>query len=495
MQTSAAPMAPRAVPSIPPSSEKGGTEEYFKMVARIPDMSDDELGTYIGSGYGALALAEVSRRNRMRVLKEAEQASQMQNQGTIAEGQMAQLMQNRMRERLSADDRFGLNNVVAQAEQGGLEFGQPTTLAGGGVVAFQAGGKTQEERDRAAMMDALNRAKAAGMDVITLPGRGIADAAESVVTRPLRALGVPIPYLPEAFYGGDRESMTPYYDRFLRSQDTSGPIVGRDSKPATQADVRRVDNEIAKRAEQKAAQEKPTKGEVKQAKEVAAGLKSLSAKDILKAEKELMAAEGLGAFGSGAREIIEKRRTRGEKGYEKAMASEPFLAAAQALGGRRMGNLEALAAAVGAGGTSATAINRERIKFQDGIDDLNQKIALQQELYDRGRISDAMKMEQTIKAQQAKLALEREKLQSMDRYRQGMIGAQAARASGTGGVKPGDVVNAMKEIRELEGALYMDPGMDPARKQAIMQRIRMLQGLAGAGVSRGMGISIEDVAD
>ena len=256
-----------------------------------------------------------------------------------------------------------------------------------------------------------------------------------------------------------------------------------------------MDNEIAKRAEQKAAQEKPTKGEVKQAKEVAAGLKSLSAKDILKAEKELMAAEGLGAFGSGAREIIEKRRTRGEKGYEKAMASEPFLAAAQALGGRRMGNLEALAAAVGAGGTSATAINRERIKFQDGIDDLNQKIALQQELYDRGRISDAMKMEQTIRAQQAKLALEREKLQSMDRYRQGMIGAQAARASGTGGVKPGDVVNAMKEIRELEGALYMDPGMDPARKQAIMQRIRMLQGLAGAGVSRGMGISIEDVAD
>lgn len=441
MQTSAAPMAPQAIPPIPPSSEKGGTEEYFKMVARIPDMSDDELGTYIGSGYGALALAEVSRRNRMRVLKEAEQASQMQNQGTIAEGQMAQLMQNRMREKLAADDRFGLNNVVAQAEQGGLEFGQPTTLAGGGVVAFQEGGRS--------FLDELF------MMAAPVPSQ--------MATRPP-----------------------------LRSQDTSGPIVGRQ---ATQADVRRVDNEIAKRAEQKAAQEKPTKGEVKQAKEVAAGLKSLSAKDILKAEKELMAAEGLGAFGSGAREIIEKRRTRGEKGYEKAMASEPFLAAAQALGGRRMGNLEALAAAVGAGGTSATAINRERIKFQDGIDDLNQKIALQQELYDRGRISDAMKMEQTIRAQQAKLALEREKLESLTQYRRDMIGAQAAKASGAGGVKPADVVRAMQEIRELESALYMDPGMDPARKQAIMQRIRMLQGLAGAGVSRGMGISIEDVAD
>jgi len=171
------------------------------------------------------------------------------------------------------------------------------------------------------------------------------------------------------------------------------------------------------------------------------------------------------------------------------------LAAAQALGGKRMGNLEALAAAVGAGGTSATAINRERTKFQDGIDDLNQKIALQQELYDRGRISDAMKMEQTIKAQQAKLALEREKLQSLTQYRRDMIGAQAAKASGAGGVKPADVVRAMQEIRELESDLYMNLDMDPARKQAIMQRIRMLQGLAGAGLSRGMGVSIEDVAD
>ena len=437
MQTSAAPMAPQAVPSIPPSAEKGGAEEYFKTVARIPGMTDDELNSYVGSGYGALALGEIFRRNRNRLVEEAKKAGAMQGEGTIAERQMAQLMQNRMRERLSADDRFGLNNVVAQAEQGGLEFGQPTTLAGGGIVAFQAGGRSF--LDELLMMSA------------PMPSQ--------MVNRPP-----------------------------LRSQDTSGPIVGRQ---ATQADVRRVDNEIAK----KAAQEKPTKGEVKQAKEVASGLKSLSAKDILKAEKELMAAEGLGAFGSGARDIIEKRRARGEKSYDKAMTSEPFLAAAQALGGKRMGNLEALAAAVGAGGTSATAINRERTKFQDGIDDLNQKIALQQELYDRGRISDAMKMEQTIKAQQAKLALEREKLQSLTQYRRDMIGAQAAKASGAGGVKPADVVRAMQEIRELESDLYMNLDMDPARKQAIMQRIRMLQGLAGAGLSRGMGVSIEDVAD
>jgi hypothetical protein len=377
--TSAAPMAPQAIPasSVPPGAESGGDDKYFQMVARIPDMTDDELGTYVNSGYGALALAEISRRNRARLAAEAQQMAGVQGEGTIADKQIAELMQNRMRERMSADDRFGLNNIVSQAEQGGLQFGQPTaTLAGGGIVSFQAGGRS--------FLDELL------MMAAPMPSQ--------MVNKPP-----------------------------LRSQDTSGPIVGRQ---ATQADVRRVDNEIARKAEQKAPEEKSTKSEVKQAREVAAGLKSLSAKDILRAEKELMAAEGLGAFGAGAQDIISKRRARGEKTYEKALASEPFLAAAQALGGRRMTNLEALAAAVGAGGTSATGISRERAKFQDDIDDLNQKLALQQELYNRGRISDAMKLERDIKTKQAELALEREKLSSLAQYREGMIRAQAGKGAG-----------------------------------------------------------------
>jgi len=117
----------------------------------------------------------------------------------------------------------------------------PTSLptqgyVGGGIVAFEDGGKveryqnqglvgaqgamTQEERDRAAMMDTLRRLGYAGMDIATLPGRGIAGAFETGVTRPLRALGIPVPYLPESFYGGDRSSMTPYYDR-LRTAETA----------------------------------------------------------------------------------------------------------------------------------------------------------------------------------------------------------------------------------------------------------------------------------
>lgn len=486
-------MAPKAVQSPPPGAEKGGNDEYFKMVARIPDMTDEELNTYIGTGYGGLALAEVSRRNRSRMVEQAKEAGMVQGQGTIAEGQVAQLMRNRMREKLAADDRFGLNNIVAQAEQGGLAFGQPTTLAGGGMVAFQAGGLTQEERDRAAMADAMRKLAAAGMDIATLPGRGLAGAAEFGITRPLRALGVPVPYLPESFYGGNRESLTPYFDK-LRSQATEGPIVGRQTPKATQADVRKVDNAIDK----KAAEAKPTKEEKKEAKDMVAGLKSLTAEDILKGEDALLASRGLGSFGAGVKGNIEKRAKRGEETYGRAMASEPFLAAAQAVGGggakpRRMGKLETLAAAVSAGATSAAGINRERAKYQDSLDDLRDKVALQQELYDRGRVSDAMKLERSIKQEREKLVLEREKLASLTQYRQDMIRAQLGKNAG--GVKPSDVVSAMKEIRELEGALYSGADIPPEQKQAMMQRIRMLQGIAGAGVSRGMGISIEDVAD
>lgn len=127
--------------------------------------------------------------------------------------------------------------VMAQAAPAGvtaLPSGLPAQMAGGGIVAFEDGGKveryqnqgytgapgamTQEEQDRAAMMDTLRRLGYAGMDLATLPGRGIAGAFETGVTRPLRALGVPVPYLPESFYGGDRSSMTPYFDRLRKPE-------------------------------------------------------------------------------------------------------------------------------------------------------------------------------------------------------------------------------------------------------------------------------------
>lgn len=96
----------------------------------------------------------------------------------------------------------------------------------GGIVAFAAGSQepiqgsavSQEEADRAAALNTLRKLKAAGMDVLSLPGRGALGALETGVTRPLRALGVPIPYLPSSVYGGDVSSMTPYSDALMREQ-------------------------------------------------------------------------------------------------------------------------------------------------------------------------------------------------------------------------------------------------------------------------------------
>jgi hypothetical protein len=116
----------------------------------------------------------------------------------------------------------------------------PKMMAGGGIVAFGGGGSTdkekeQRERDRAAVTNTIEQLIAAGKDVLTAPGRGIAGAAESVITRPLRAAGVPLPYLPESFYGGDRESLTPYADKLARESAANQAINASRRLPADEA--------------------------------------------------------------------------------------------------------------------------------------------------------------------------------------------------------------------------------------------------------------------
>lgn len=122
---------------------------------------------------------------------------------------------------------------------------QPKAMAAGGIVAFAGDdpevgsqvpdpdteGMTDDEkreyyqrkRDREAFMGGARKLGAAAMDIGTMPGRAVAGAAESVITRPLRALGVPIPYLPDSFYGGDRSSATPYYDK-IRREEAKGAV-------------------------------------------------------------------------------------------------------------------------------------------------------------------------------------------------------------------------------------------------------------------------------
>jgi hypothetical protein len=83
----------------------------------------------------------------------------------------------------------------------------------------------QTAADRAALARSFslqNPLLAAGMDIATLPGRAAMGVANTALRLP-RALGADIPFIPEAAFGGDSSSMTPYFDR-LRTQETPAEV-------------------------------------------------------------------------------------------------------------------------------------------------------------------------------------------------------------------------------------------------------------------------------
>ena len=139
--------------------------------------------------------------------------------------EQVQMIDAEMAERSAA--RRGIAPALSEDFADSLEQGMAT----GGIVAFADRGqvvdkeKAQRESDKAAILQALEDMKsgvektgAAFMDVGTLPFRAIAGAGETAITRPLRALGIDVPYLPESYYGGDASSMTPYMDKLRREQ-------------------------------------------------------------------------------------------------------------------------------------------------------------------------------------------------------------------------------------------------------------------------------------
>ena len=141
-----------------------------------------------------------------------------------------------------------MSSAAQPARQGGIagldtgdSFGQTLHAAQGGIIAFSERGEVpepegdekQQTSDRKAVLDTVKRLGAAGLDIATLPGRGLAGAFESAVTRPLRAVGVPIPYLPKEFYGGDASSMTPYYDK-IRAEDAAPAPVPTPAPPSAE---------------------------------------------------------------------------------------------------------------------------------------------------------------------------------------------------------------------------------------------------------------------
>ena len=203
-------------------------QQTFK---RLPD---EKVAEYVRDpALGFIALMELNERKKER---DAYQAQSQQPDVSLAESIPQEL--GIMSGAAPSAPPPTMPAIQPQPMEQPME--QPVGMAGGGIVAFSNGGSTEEEqrkKDRERIMGGLESLGAAAADVATLIPRGIAGAAESVITRPLRALGVDIPYLPEGFYGGDRSSMTPYYDQLRRQR---GEDTEQRPKPE-QAEVRKTE--------------------------------------------------------------------------------------------------------------------------------------------------------------------------------------------------------------------------------------------------------------
>ena len=179
-----------------------------------------EVKGYAGDEGSLTIMDKFNNPNEMLVemdkLTDAQLQAIIQAPATRAEGEAA-----KQELAMRASESHGLSNAWEQVPYSNRQ--NIVRAAGGGVLAFSGDDdslvRQQDLSDRAALLDTLDRVGAAGKDLLTLPGRGLMGAFETGVTRPLRAVGVPIPYLPKEAYGGDSSSITPYYDK-IRARDT-----------------------------------------------------------------------------------------------------------------------------------------------------------------------------------------------------------------------------------------------------------------------------------
>ncbi len=205
----------------------------FEAMDIFKNFPDEELPKYRNDPKLALvAAAEMDR--RLRIRKDFESRAQKPS-GPVVD-QIQQQLLAPPQGIAQGMDQQPMGQPMGQPQE--MQQPQPAIgMASGGPVAFSGGGDPDEERkkrDREAISESLKSLGASAMDVLTLPGRGALGAAEFAVTRPLRALGLNVPYLPEAVYGGDRSSMTPFYDRLRRERGETSPAPTAPANALTQ---------------------------------------------------------------------------------------------------------------------------------------------------------------------------------------------------------------------------------------------------------------------
>jgi hypothetical protein len=217
----------------------GGDVNILEAMEMFKAVPDQVLPKYAQDPKLAIfAAAEMARRDDMR--KRYNQRAQKPNKPVIAQlsESMAPSMPMMPPGMNAPQEQQPMQMAPSQQPQmqpqmAGLAGLMPEQrMAGGGMVAFSGGSddrpvggltKEQEEeqrrKDREAMIKLAESAGAVTKDVLSYPVRQAAGLGELLITRPLRAVGVNIPYLPDAFYGGaDRSAAFPYFNRLMQER-------------------------------------------------------------------------------------------------------------------------------------------------------------------------------------------------------------------------------------------------------------------------------------
>jgi hypothetical protein len=209
-----------------------GMEQMYKM-ALDPRIYPDSRLLSIMQGRDqslpmAIAMAAKQQRDKLHTAGQGQEAQQGAKQPTIKDQMLARDL---------PPEHSGLGMLPAENMQGMDEV----HMAGGGIIAFANTGSVpapegdiklesdedkQSKKDRSDLKYGWEHTKAAARDILTLPGRGIAGAFETAVTRPVRAMGIDMPYLPASFYGGDASSLTPHMDQLRRAEAAAAPQTG-----------------------------------------------------------------------------------------------------------------------------------------------------------------------------------------------------------------------------------------------------------------------------
>jgi hypothetical protein len=415
------------------------------------------------------------------------------------------MMQAKMASGLAGDDRVGLNNIIAQAEQGGLEFGQPTQgMAGGGIVAF-SDGKYPVREDRSRFAETFGfEPSAMGdyFDIGNVPaalGRTVGSAfdffsRQTPIERKQGEMEDQLQRLEQqektlALRGLELDPESKIALKGLRT------TLGMDTGPKKTIDTSRsfpqedVDKEKARVAGAGTAQ-KPSAQQ--------AGIQSLFTTDpskILEDRKKLLEAQGIGAFGEDVEKMLGESEEKTKKGLEGLKLTRAATAGAKAVGGRgreRKEGLEALAAAVSGAAEGAGSVAERELEAQTKFDEFRMKQAMAKDAYDRGEVGKAQELAMSAQKDQRDYNLRKEELDITRTFRDAQLAAAKFKS---GKFDLGDVSSAAKNLAETQEKMVNlnpeDP-QDAAAIAAYQQIMDMLRGGIGLAFSA-TGGNIQDI--